>query len=129
MKSARWALLAFPLLAFPLLASPVFAQSRDVTGQAGLLAEWDVTATVTQVAKNMWSGPLIMKHVGFCGVDGPEERSGELRLRLSDPPGDMTATLVFGGEVCAFSLHRTDQVHGVMRCSDRRDIPMMLSMP
>jgi hypothetical protein len=45
-----------------------------VTGQAGILAEWDLTATVTEQTKGRWAGPFSLKHVGFCRADGPEEK-------------------------------------------------------
>ena len=66
------------------LAAPSGAQTRAVTGQAGILGEWELTATVTEQADGggrRWTGPLSLKHVGFCSADGPEEKTGELRLR------------------------------------------------
>jgi hypothetical protein len=48
------------------MAGTAAAQTRAVTGQAGLLAEWDLTATVTE--KGQWTGPLSLKHVGFRSV-------------------------------------------------------------
>jgi len=108
------------------LAGPAAAQTRAVTGQAGILAEWDLTATVTERAKGQWSGPLSLKHVGFCSVDGPEEKTGELRLQVSEPPGQVAATMVIDGDVCTFNAQFKDGYDGVMRCPDRRDVPMML---
>lgn len=108
---------------------PSVAQTRTVTGQAGILGEWDLTATVTEKTGGggrQWSGPLSMKHVGFCSVDGPEERTGELRLSVSDPPGEATATLLLGDTECRFKGRLTDGYDGVMTCPDQRDVPMML---
>jgi hypothetical protein len=105
------------------------AQTRAVTGQAGILGEWDLTATVTEQASSggrQWTGPLSLKHVGFCSVDGPEEKTGELRLRVSDPPGEATATLLIDREVCTFRGKLRDGYDGVMNCPDRRGVPMML---
>ena len=102
------------------------AQTRAVTGQAGLLAEWDLTATVTEGAKGQWTGPLSLKQVGFCSVDGPEEKTGALRLIVSEPPDAVTATMVVDGDVCTFSGRLKDGYDGVMSCPNRRDVPMML---
>lgn len=105
------------------------AQTRAVTGQAGILGEWDLTATVTEQADSsghQWTGPLNLKHVGFCGVNGPEEKIGELRLRVSEPPADATATLLIDGEVCTFSGKFRDGYDGVMSCPARRGVPMWL---
>src|SRR5947209_6733304 len=99
-----------------MLLGSVGAQTRTVTGQAGILGEWDLTATVTEQADGsvrQWTGPLSMKHVGFCGVDGPEEKIGELRFRVSEPPADATATLLIDGEVCTFSGTFSDGYDGV----------------
>jgi hypothetical protein len=108
------------------LAAPAGAQTRVVTGQAGILAEWDLSATVTQQTKGQWTGPLSMKHVGFCSVDGPEEKTGELRLRIAEPAGEITATMLIDGEVCTFSGQLRDGYDGFMNCPDRRGVPMML---
>ena len=111
------------------LSGAACAQTRAVTGQAGLLAEWDLTATVTEQTGGEWSGPLNMKHVGFCGVDGPEEKTGELLLRLPDVPGaEITATLTIDGVVCTFSGSLGDDRNGLMVCPDRRAMPVMLSI-
>ena len=75
---------------------------------------------------HQWTGPLNLKHVGFCGVNGPEEKIGELRLRVSEPPADATATLLIDGEVCTFSGKFRDGYDGVMSCPARRGVPMWL---
>ena len=113
-----------PMLA--MMARPAVAQTRTVTGQAGILAEWDLSATITQQTKFAWSGPLNLKHVGFCSVDGPEEKNGELRLLVSEPSGEVAATLLIGGDVCTFNAPLKDGYEGVMHCPDWPDVPMML---
>jgi hypothetical protein len=107
------------------------AQTRTVVGQMGLLAEWDLTATVTEQPDRggrRWSGPLFLKHVGFCSIDGPEEKTGEVQLLLPDPPGEAVVTLVIGGTTCAFKGHLGDAYGGVVACPDRRDLPMTLTI-
>jgi hypothetical protein len=113
------------------LAGAAAAQMRSVTGQAGILGEWELTATVSEQADGTgrrWASPLTLKHVGFCSADGPEERTGELRLRVSDPPGEATATLMIEGTACTFRGRLRDAYDGIMTCPDRRDVPMMLSI-
>jgi hypothetical protein len=107
------------------------AQTRAVSGQSGILGEWELTATVTKEMDRggrRWSGPLSLKHIGLCSVDGPEEKAGELLLDVSDPPGEATATLLIDGTACTFAGRLTDEFHGVMMCPDRRGEPMMLSI-
>jgi len=113
------------------LAGPSSAQIRSVTGQAGILGEWELIATVTQHADGggrRWSGPLTMKHVGFCSADGPEEKTGDLRIVVSDSPREAAATLMIEGIACTFRGRFKDAYEGVMTCPDRRDVPMMLSI-
>jgi hypothetical protein len=107
------------------------AQTRAVSGQSGLLGEWELTATVTKQTgggARRWSGPLSLKHVGFCSVDGPEEKIGELWLDVSDPPKEAMATLLIDGITCTFTGQLTDEYNGVMMCPDRPSMPMMLSI-
>jgi hypothetical protein len=113
------------------LITPLAAQTRAVVGQSGILGEWELTATVTRESvrgDRQWSGPLSLKHIGFCSVDGSEEKTGELRLSVSDPPNNAMATLLIDGVACIFTGRLTGEYKGVMRCPDRPDVPMMLSI-
>jgi hypothetical protein len=113
------------------LATPLGAQTRTVTGQSGALGEWELSASVTKQTDGggrRWSGPLSLKHIGFCSVDGPEEKIGELRLDVSDPPGEANATLLIDGTACTFTGYLKDEYYGVMTCPDRHGVPMMLSI-
>jgi hypothetical protein len=110
------------------LVGPAAAQTREVSGQVGVLGEWDLTATVTKQTAGNWAGPLRLKHVGICLVDGPEEKTGELQLRLADPRGRVAATIMIDGVACTFNARLKDGYEGTMRCPDRRDVPMTLSV-
>jgi hypothetical protein len=103
------------------------AQSLDVSGQLGVLGEWEISATVTEKAHDgvkQFAGPLNLRHVGICSVDGPEEKTGELRLRLSSTSLD--AALLIDGRACTFSARLKDGYSGVMDCPDRRPVPLTL---
>jgi hypothetical protein len=124
----RVAVLALSLIG---LAGASNAQTRSVTGEAGVLGEWELTATVAQQADGagrQWAGPLSLKHIGFCSADGPEEKSGTLQLSVADPPVEATATLLIEGTACTFHGRLKGAYDGVMSCPDRRDVPMMLSI-
>ena len=69
-----------------------------------------------------------MRHVGYCTVDGPEEKSGELQLSLNEPRGRINGTIVIDGVACAFSARLKDGYDGTLRCPDRRDVPISLSV-
>jgi hypothetical protein len=111
-------------------------QTREVTGQTGVLGEWEITATMTEQTAGDGSrlaGPVTLRHVGFCSVDGPEEKVGELRLQVTDAQtvevgARVAATLLVEGTECSFQGRLNESYEGVLHCPDRRDVPMSLSL-
>jgi hypothetical protein len=111
------------------LATPAGAQSREVIGQVGLLGEWELTATVSEQATDGSKdlvGPLSLKHVGLCTQDGPEEKTGALRLRMSGAPARVTATLLIEGTECTYAGNLNLSYEGIMSCPDRSSVPLRL---
>jgi hypothetical protein len=107
------------------LAAP---DSLEVLGQAGVLGEWELTANLaaTNATRKEFSGPLVMKHVGLCTQDGPEVKKGELRVQLSSA-SRMKATLIMEGATpCTYQGQKSDAYKGMMRCSDQRDVPLLI---
>ena len=121
--------LFFLLVALGALATTARAQSLQVSGHAGVLGEWELNATVTptvsQRAKE-FSGPLTMKHVGLCTQDGPEEKTGEMRIQISGSSNRMKAVLLVDGVECSYSGRFTNSYTGMMNCPDRRAVPLTL---
>jgi hypothetical protein len=111
------------------LAAQAEAQSLQVVGYAGVLGEWELTATVTEnplrKAKE-FSGPLTMTHVGICTQDGPEQKSGEIRLQISAVSSQLDATLLVEGQQCTYSARLSDPTSGLMACPDREAVPLKL---
>lgn len=110
-------------------AAPALAQSLQVVGYAGVLGEWELTATVTENARGWtreFSGPLSMKHVGICTQDGPEEKTGEIRFRISALSSRLDATLLVEGLACSYSAGLSDPYSGMMACPDREAVPLKL---
>lgn len=111
------------------LAAPAQAQPLQVVGYAGVLGEWELTATVTEKALRWtkeFSGPLSMKHVGMCTQDGPEEKTGEIRLQISALSFRLDATLLVEGVECTYSARLSAPYSGMMACPDREAIPLKL---
>jgi hypothetical protein len=111
------------------LAAPAQAQSLQVVGYAGVLGEWELTATVTEKARLLsreFAGPLSMKHVGICTQDGPEEKTGEIRLQISALSSQLDATLLVEGVACTYSARLSDPYSGLMACPDREAVPLKL---
>jgi len=105
------------------------AQPREVIGQAGVLGEWELTATVTERAADDTTelvGPLILRHVGLCTPDGPEEKRGELRLRISKSSARVDAIVLIEGTECSYNGDLQVSYDGVMNCPDRRGVPLKL---
>lgn len=125
MRAARAAL---PLVALAGMATAASAESLELLGYAGVLGEWEVTARLTAIESGRTkelSGPLKMRHVGFCTQEGPEERTGEIRMSLSGA-SRVTATLVINGVECSYSGRQSDSYTGSLKCPDRRAVPLTL---
>jgi hypothetical protein len=119
----------FLLIVLGALATPARAQSLQVIGYAGVLGEWELTATVTEKASRRtkeFSGPLTMKHVGVCAQDGPEEKTGEMRVQISASSSRLNATLSIAGVECTYSGRLSDSYTGTMTCPDRQAVPLKL---
>jgi hypothetical protein len=69
-----------------------------------------------------------MRHVGYCTVEGPEEKAGDLELKLVEPRGRINGTILIDGVACTFSGRLKDGYDGTLRCPDRREVPMTLSV-
>jgi len=116
------------LIALGALAAPARSQSREVIGYAGVLGEWEVTATVTEKASGRtgeFAGPLTMTHVGICTQEGPEEKTGEIRLQITGA-SRLEATLSVAGVECTYRGKLSDSYTGMMRCPDRPAVPLEL---
>ena len=121
----RAAVLAVVLAA---LTTPARAQSLQLIGYSGYLGEWELTATVTENASSRkeYTGPLTLKHVGICTQDGPEERAGEIHMRISAASSRLNATLRVAGVECTYSGQLSDAYTGTMNCPDRGPVPLRL---
>ena len=120
---------ALVLAALLAATAPAAAAELKVVGQAGFLGEWELEATVTERLDNgaqQFVGPLRLTHVGLCTADGPEEKSGELRLHLSEKRASVRATLLIDGAECSYNGELKDGYRGVMSCPDRRAVPVMM---
>ena len=117
------------LIVLGALATPARAQSLQVLGYAGVLGEWELTASVTEKASRRtkeFSGPLTMKHVGVCSQDGPEEKTGEIRFQLSASSSRLNATLSVADAECTYSGKLFDSYTGMMNCPGRQSVPLKL---
>jgi hypothetical protein len=102
-------------------------QSLDITGYSGRLGEWELTAALARTDRaDQLAGPLTMRHVGICTIEGPEERDGEMRVRLSMVPSHVVATIVVDGVECSYRGRLSESSSGQLVCPDRRPVPISL---
>jgi hypothetical protein len=116
-------------LALTLIAAPAGADSLQIFGYSGYLGEWELTATVKEdgsITRKGYSGPLSMKHVGLCTQDGPEERSGRMRVQMSPSSSRIEATLWMDGIECGYQGVLSDFYSGTMNCAGREAVPLKL---
>jgi hypothetical protein len=117
------------LLALFLLPARAGADSLEIVGYYGYLGEWELTATVTldgSTTPKKYLGPLSMRHVGLCTQDGPEEKSGKMRVQISPSASRVDATLWMDGVECGYEGALSDFYSGPMKCSDREAVPLRL---
>lgn len=118
------------LVVLSVLAAPARSESLEVTGYAGVLGEWELTATVAMGKASPrtreYAGPLTMKHVGWCTQEGPEEKTGEIRFQISTPSSRLKATVSVGGVECTYRASLSDSYTGMMECPGRAAVPLEL---
>ncbi len=117
------------VIAIGAFATSIPPQSVQINGYAGYLGEWELTATLSRNAPGTvhdLSGPMRMKHVGMCSKDGPEEKTGEMQLRLSRLSSNVDVRLMFDGIECTHRGNMSDAYIGTMVCPDRRAVPLTL---
>ena len=110
-----------------ILGVPSYAHSLEVIGYAGVLGEWELAGSVAQTEASRpgeLSGPVSMTHVGICTQDGPERKTGEIRLQMS--AARLNATLSFAGMECSYSASFSDAYKGRLICPDRPAVPLTL---
>jgi len=118
----------FQLFLLGALATPAAAdEPHQIFGYAGVLGEWELTASVTANDRTKdFVGPLTMTHVGICSVDGPEQKKGEIRFQISESPARMRATLLVEGAECSYDGRLSDSYTGKLTCPGRPAVPLSI---
>jgi hypothetical protein len=111
------------------LAAPAAAQSLQIHGVTGYLSEYDLSASVSGEASSgieQLSGPLIIKHVGLCTHDGPNETLSHLEVEFVSASAPITARLNFDGHECSYRGYLSESNIGVLTCGGGLSLPLRL---
>jgi hypothetical protein len=118
------------LVALGALSAPARSEPLQLTGYAGVLGEWELTATVVpgnaSQRSREYTGALTMRHVGWCTQDGPEEKTGEIRLEITPQSSRLKATVSIDGVECTYRAKLSDSYTGKMECPGRAAVPLEL---
>jgi len=110
------------------VAPNAYAQALKVSGQLGVLGEWELSATLSREpagGKRQFSGPLSLKHVGICSPDGPEEKAGTAQVQLVSA-SRVAASFMIDGVTCTYRGQKSDTYTGLMSCPGKADVPILL---
>jgi hypothetical protein len=110
------------------LTPNAYAQALKVSGQVGVLGEWELSATLSREpagGKRQFSGPLSLKHVGICSPDGPEEKAGTAQVQLVSA-SRVAVSFMIDGVTCTYRGQKSDTYTGLMSCPGKTDVPILL---
>jgi len=120
-------------IAVGVTCAPAQSRSLQVLGTAGYLSEWELNGTVMEkspAGSNEFSGALTWKHVGLCSMNGPQEKSGEIRFQISKsgPSSQIHAAISLDGAKCTYNGEFSGSSSGHMDCSDAKGVPLSISI-
>jgi hypothetical protein len=112
-------------------AVAAFGQTYSVEGTAGYLQEWEIkaslTKTVTSAGAN-YDGPVKLRHVGLCSVNGVEEKSGVVQLKVSRKNTAVEGTLAMQDDSCRVVASASQSYTGLLNCRDGQGVPISFTI-
>jgi hypothetical protein len=112
-------------------AGSAMAQSYSVSGQVGYLQEWEMKANLAKTSTGSgvsYDGPVTLRHVGLCSVNGPEEKSGVVRLTVSRKTSAVEGTLALKDDTCRIVASASKSHSGLLNCRDGQGVPIHFSI-
>jgi hypothetical protein len=112
-------------------AAAAQAQSYSASGQVGYLQEWELKASLaksTAGGRVEYRGPLTLRHIGLCSVNGAEEKSGEMRLTVSRWTSGVEGTLAMDGDSCKIVASSSPAYSGLLSCRNAQGVPISFSI-
>jgi hypothetical protein len=112
-------------------AGSVMAQSYSINGQIGYLQEWEMKADLARTITGSgvsYDGPVTLRHIGLCSVNGPEEKSGVVRLTVSRKTSAIEGTLTMTEDTCRIAASASKSHSGLLNCRDGQGVPIHFSI-
>jgi hypothetical protein len=112
-------------------AGSAMAQSYSVSGQVGYLQEWEMKANLAKTITDSgvsYDGPVTLRHVGLCSVNGVEEKSGAVRLTVSRRASSVEGTLSLKDDTCRIAASASKPHSGLLNCRDGQGVPISFSI-
>jgi hypothetical protein len=107
------------------------AQSYSADGQVGYLQEWEMKASLARTVTSSgvaYDGPVTLRHVGLCSVNGVEEKSGMVRLQVSPKTAGIEGTLAMKDDSCRIVAAAQPSYSGLLSCRDGQGVPIKFSI-
>jgi hypothetical protein len=113
------------------ISSSALAQSYAANGQIGYLQEWEMRASLARTVTSggvSYDGPVKLRHVGLCSVNGVEEKSGVVRLKVSPKTAGIEGTLAIEDDNCRIVASAPPSYSGLLNCRDGQGVPIHFSI-
>jgi hypothetical protein len=107
------------------------AEPYAASGQVGYLQEWELKASLAKTVSGgriEYSGPVTLRHVGLCSVNGVEEKSGNMRLTMSRAPASAEGMLAMEGDSCRIVASQAPSYSGLLTCRNGQGMPISFSI-
>jgi hypothetical protein len=105
------------------------ARSLQISGVTGYISDYQLSASVssdTSGGVEALSGPLVIKHVGLCTHEGPNETVSQIRIEFVNEAAPVIATLQFDGHECSYRGPLSETRIGVLACDRGLSLPLRL---
>jgi hypothetical protein len=109
--------------------TPASAQSYSASGQIGYLQEWEIKGNLARMPTRTgadYSGPVTLRHVGLCSVNGVEEKSGVMQLKVSSVR--LEGTLAMDDDSCRIVASAASSYSGLLSCRNGQGVPISFSI-
>jgi hypothetical protein len=121
----------FAAISICIVAATAAAEPYAASGQVGYLQEWELKASLAKSVSGgriEYSGPVTLRHVGLCSVNGVEEKSGKIRLTMSRAPAAAEGTLALEGDNCRIVANQAPSYSGLLTCRNGQGVPISFSI-